>query len=330
MKQGEIWLLNSDPAIGAELKKKLLSLLVLLCITFGNVSSQPYSIPEDVKRIVFLGNSITYNGLYVSYISAWLTLNYPEKDYEIINVALPSETVSGLSEAGHAGGAFPRPDLHERLSRVLEALNPDLVFAGYGMNDGIYLPFDEERFMLFRAGIMRLHNEVEKTGAKIIHITPAVYDQRKGAAYANVLDIYSDWLISKRYTHNWKVIDIHSPMKNYLEDKRLQDSAFNLANDGIHPGPIGHYIMAKSILKDLGEEEPASDSSMAEALSFCSQADTLLKLAEKQQVILKDAWLTHIGHKRPGMTTGLSVTAAEQKAGSIQVLINKIVQNKKN
>jgi len=34
--------------------------------------------------------------------------------FEILNLGLPSETVSGLSEPNHAGGAFPRPDLHER------------------------------------------------------------------------------------------------------------------------------------------------------------------------------------------------------------------------
>ena len=65
---------------------------------------------------------------------------------------LPSETVSGLSEPGHAGGAFPRPDLHERLERVLEQTRPDLIVACYGMNDGIYHPFTEARFEKYQAG----------------------------------------------------------------------------------------------------------------------------------------------------------------------------------
>ena len=50
-----------------------------------------------------------------------------------------------MSEEGHAGGKFPRPDLHERLDRALPKTKPDLVFACYGMNDGIYLPLDEAR-----------------------------------------------------------------------------------------------------------------------------------------------------------------------------------------
>ena len=89
----------------------------------------------------------------VSYIDAYLTLQYPDRDFEIINVGLPSETVSGLSESGHADGKFPRPDLHERLKRILERTKPDLIFSCYGMNDGIYLPFDEERFQKYKEGI---------------------------------------------------------------------------------------------------------------------------------------------------------------------------------
>ena len=44
---------------------------------------------------------------------------HSDRKFKVINCGLPSETVSGLSEPDHAGGKFPRPDLHERLGRVL-------------------------------------------------------------------------------------------------------------------------------------------------------------------------------------------------------------------
>jgi hypothetical protein len=75
---------------------------------------------------------------------------------EVIDMGLPSETVSGLSEDGHAGGKFPRPDLFERLDRVLRVVRPDVVLACYGMNCGIYQPLDDARFAKFKAGIERL------------------------------------------------------------------------------------------------------------------------------------------------------------------------------
>ena len=62
-----------------------------------------------VHRIVFLGDSITYSGQYVEYIETYLRTSQPALRCEFLDLGLPSETVSGLSEPGHAGGAFPRP-----------------------------------------------------------------------------------------------------------------------------------------------------------------------------------------------------------------------------
>ena len=290
---------------------------------------QTHSIPNNVKRIVFLGNSITYMGQYVSYIEAFLTVKYPTKQIEFINVGLPSETVSGLSEPNHAGGQFPRPDLHERLERVLTMIKPDLVFACYGMNDGIYLPFDDDRFQKYQEGIIWLHERVKKSGISIVHITPPIFDERKGKAYANVLDIYSDWLISRRYTKNWDVIDIHWPMKKYLEDQRRVDSTFMYAKDGVHPNEIGHYIMAQQILLSLGETELTNARDIKNALSIYKNGDSVLELVEKRQEIMKDAWLTFTGHKRPGMNVGLPIAEAQQKAKEIDRQIRDLLKRNK-
>lgn len=96
---------------------------------------------RSAPRIVVLGDSITYSGEWVDFLEAGIRQIYPGSHPEILNLGLPSETASGLSEEGHAGGAFPRPDVHERLARVLSRLKPDLILACYGMNDGIYFPW---------------------------------------------------------------------------------------------------------------------------------------------------------------------------------------------
>jgi hypothetical protein len=75
---------------------------------------------QKAHRVVFLGDSITYAGQYVEFIEAYWVTRFPDRRTEFLNLGLPSETVSGLSEVGHAGGEFPRPELRERLARVLE------------------------------------------------------------------------------------------------------------------------------------------------------------------------------------------------------------------
>ena len=195
-----------------------------------------------VKRVLFLGDSITYAGHYTELFDAFIFTQFPDRHIEVIDCGLPSETVSGLSEAGHAGGKFPRPDVHERLDRVLATVKPDLVFACYGMNCGIYLPFDEARFAAYQAGIRKLREKVEKSGAKIIHLTPPVFDPLPIAArvkpadavkdgdmfdgYNGVLDRYSAWLVEQGKAEGWRVIDTHSAMAAALAEKRRTDPAF--------------------------------------------------------------------------------------------------------
>jgi lysophospholipase L1-like esterase len=294
-------------------------LIILFSLGIQNYCfAQSYTIPTNAKRIVFIGNSITYSGYYVSCIDAYLRFQYPERHFEIINLGLPSETVSGLSEVGHAGGKFPRPDLHERLDRILNKLKPDLVFACYGMNDGIYLPFDNDRFQKFCEGMKWMHEKITQSGIPLIHITTPIYDERKGNAYANVLDIYSDWLISQRYTNNWNVIDIHWPMKKYLEDQRVKDSTFKYAADGIHPDNVGHFIIAKEILLNLGERKVSSATDMKDLLTGYKNSDAIFQLIEKEQAIKKDTYLTFTGHKRPGMNVGLPLDEAEKQCADIE------------
>ena len=119
-----------------------------------------------VRRIVFLGDSITYSGQFIAYVEAFLRLRDPELVCEFLNLGLPSETVSGLTEPGHEGGRFPRPVLHERLNRVLEKTKPDLIVACYGMNDGIYHPFSEARFERFKEGMRFLRAHCQKAVSK--------------------------------------------------------------------------------------------------------------------------------------------------------------------
>lgn len=265
--------------------------------------------PLKAKRIVFLGDSITHGGGYVADFSCWVAAKHP--DVEVLNLGLSSETVSGLSEEGHAGGKFPRPDLHERLDRVLKATKPDLVIACYGMNDGIYLPLDEARFKAFRDGMTRLHDAVTKTGADIIHLTPPVFD-KPANNYDDVLARYGAWLLEQR-ANGWKVVDIHGPMKARIAELRKDDPKFTFARDGVHPNQDGHRVMALPLLAYFGGNADAANNA------------ELHKLVEKRQSLLGAAWLTATGHKRPGVAKGLPLEEAQAKAAELTKQINTML-----
>ena len=280
---------------------------------------------QGVRRIVFLGDSITYSGQYVEWIEAYNVSRFPGQHLEFLNLGLPSETVSGLSEEGHAGGQFPRPDLHERLGRVLEKTKPDLVIACYGMNDGIYLPFSEERFEKFKDGVVRLREKVLAANAKIIHVTPPTFDEVKGGhpGYGNALDRYSDWLLAQRAA-GWDVVDLHGPMNRYLAEQRMRDPNFFLAGDGVHCNETGHWIVAKQILLHFGAKDLSKVEDPQTMLAGNPHGQELLKLIQHRQRMTKDAWLTDVGHQRPGMNKGLPLAEAIAKADEIDTQIRQL------
>ncbi len=286
----------------------------------------------SAHRVVVLGDSITYSGQYVDDIEAVLRLDHSFEGLELLDLGLPSETVSGLSEPGHAGGKFLRPDLHERLERVLQKTKPDVVIACYGMNDGIYYPFAEERFKKFRDGIQWLHERVTAAGARIIHVTPPVFDpapiksktlpaglneyRKPYEGYNDVLDRYSAWLVSQR-TNGWTVIDLHTPMNSFLAERRRTEPGFSLTRDGVHDDDLGHWLMAREILDGLSLQSGRLHFENLADITNTSSGAEMLKLIHQKNRMLSDAWLTDTGHKRPGMKQGLPVPEAQSKAAGL-------------
>ena len=279
--------------------------------------------PPAQKRVLFLGDSITYGGTYVQIVEAALIAHQPDTVWEVLNLGLSSETVSGLSEEGHANGQFPRPDLHERLDRVLAAVKPELVIACYGMNDGIYHPRDEARSRAYRAGIEKLRAKVAAAGADILHLTPPVFDPlpiaervlpaglaaypKPYAGYDEVLAAYARWLLEQK-AQGWQVLDVHGAMTAALAEQRRTDPGFSYARDGIHPNTEGHLVMARPLLAEWGLEVDAA------GLPAHPNGAAIFEQVKQKQLLLRDAWLTATGHKRPGVKAGLPLAEAQAKA----------------
>ena len=291
------------------------------------------------RRVVFLGDSITYSGQYIEYVETFLRLRDPSLRVEFIDLGLPSETVSGLTEPGHAGGAFPRPDLHERLGRILDKARPDVVVACYGMNDGIYHPFADARFAAFRDGIDRLHARAVAADAKVVHLTPPVFDpepiraetlpaglpeyRKPYRGYDDVLARYSAWLLSRR-ADGWDVVDVHGPMKSYLDEKRTSDPTFRLAADGVHLDATGHAIIARALLAQWGvtlDARPTLDATLATS----KNGPAILAAVRARQRVLRDAWLGAIGHKRPGVAKGLPIAEAQKVADEADATVVRLL-----
>jgi hypothetical protein len=145
-----------------------------------------------------------------------------------------------------------------------------------------------------------------------------------------VLDTYTDWLLAQKKKAGWEVADIHTPMKKYLEAHRKIDAAFGidgfaLANDGVHPGDAGHWLMAKQLLIYVGEKKAGDYPGIHAAMATHANGEKILALIAARQDFMKDAWLTETKHTRPEMNVGLPLQEAKLKSADIDKQINSLL-----
>jgi lysophospholipase L1-like esterase len=304
-------------------------LLVIMFLTPLSRAEEPF--PLKARRILFLGDSITAAGGFVNMIEVQLRLHGVEPMPELVNAGLPSETCTGLSEPNHP---FPRPDVHERLDRALAAVKPDVVVACYGMNDGIYYPFSEERFQKYQEGINRLIEKVHASGAKLILMTPPPFDAMplKAAGkllpdgkekyawfavyqnYDQVIQKYGQWLLEQK-DRTEMVVDLYTPSMDFWKLQRKKDPNFTVAPDGVHCNSTGHRTIAEAVLEAWGVE------------SWVPISDEMLQLANQKGTVLHDSWLSRIGHKRPGTAEGLPLEKAVERAAEIDKRLLPMIDN---
>lgn len=299
----------------------LITIAVVLSIAaLANAGAESLAFPLQAKRIVFLGDSNTYAGGFVSVVESQLIASGIQPRPEIINLGLSSETCSGLSEPAHP---FPRPDVHERLARTLNKLRPDVVVACYGMNDGIYYPLAEDRFAAYRTGVDKLIAAVHASGAKLILMTPPPFDplplakQNKllpeGAAeyswmqvyegYDDVMETYAKWIMEQSDRVEM-VIDLYTPVTQYMQSRRATDPNFVMSGDGVHVDAEGHRVIGEAIAS-------------AWAITPTKLDPERLVLLQKRQALMRDAWLSDVGHLRPGIASGLPIEEATRQAAKL-------------
>ncbi|MFZ9964816.1 MAG: SGNH/GDSL hydrolase family protein [Terrimicrobiaceae bacterium] len=293
---------------------------------------------EGIHRIVFLGDSITEAGDYVTDVECWLISQGHR--VEVLDIGLSSESATKLTPAENAShtksAGFPRPFLGDRLDRSLALSKPDLLFACYGMNDASAIPEGPEGLDRYAKAITRLRDAALESGAKrVVLCTPPLHDPVKPIApeqnpHERNLVAYRDWLLSKR-AEGWDVVDIHGPMRRDLDAARQTNPAFRFQPDGVHPDRQGHWVMAREILAQFfGANLEGIQSSPA---FFEKNGASIRELVDRRRKILFRSLMTQIGHQRPkvpggpGVPQGPSPETAQAKSDEISRSIDSLLED---
>ena len=276
---------------------------LLLPICLALLTSSLASADQPAKRVLWLGDSVTANGTHIGLIEAYQMTRYPDRITVNMPCGLSSETACGLSEPLHP---WPRPNVHERLDRAIEKLQPDVAVICYGVNDGIYYPFSEERFKTYQAGMTKLIKKLQAGGARVIALTPAPFDAASfpkdkllpaGAEeygytkvyenYHEVMRRYAKWVMEKSPAD--QKIEITEALTAAIAERRKADPDFR-SGDGVHPNRETYAMLAEIILEGLGEPDPR----------LKDIPDQKKELALERHRLLAVAYREHVGHKRPG------------------------------
>jgi lysophospholipase L1-like esterase len=258
-------------------RKLLMAGLVLFVLTGRGLAGNFFI--QDGDRVVFLGDSITEQRLYTTYIEAYTLARYPQWKLTFRNVGWggdtawlrqrshPDEpTLFAADEAGQQ--AMVEKAVKGGLERDVLPLRPTAVTIDFGMNDHAYQPFREDIFKAYVRSQTELAKVLEAAGARVALLTPQpIEDKRPDPdqdARNQSLRRFSDGLREVAEKENARFVDQFGPyMAVLLQARAGNPSAFVGGGDAVHPGPPGHTLMAWAILKGLGASSEVSRAEIA-------------------------------------------------------------------
>jgi len=145
---------------------------------------------HDGDRVVFLGDSITEQRLYTTFIEAYTLTRYPAWRLTFRNVGWGGDT-SWLRQRAHpdestlfAAAESPQQAMVEDavkrgLERDVLPLRPTFVTIDFGMNDHSYQAFREDIFRSYGRIQTELAKVLEAAGARVAFVTPQPIEEKR-------------------------------------------------------------------------------------------------------------------------------------------------------
>ena len=233
-------------------------------ILFGAFSVFSEAAPfKDGDRVCFIGDSITHQAHYHTQITLFYATRFPGMRLETWNCGLAGDTA--------AGGV-------RRYAWDIAPHKPTVATIMLGMNDvgrhlyasdksGPQTAAQRQKAIDSNTGNMdKLAGLLAKDGTRIIFITPSLFDQtgnQKTDRQTGVNDALKACGEADRKlaaAHHAELVDFNGPMGVINAAGQTKDPDFTIVGaDRVHPGPVGHLVMAYLFLKEQGLSPTVAD-----------------------------------------------------------------------
>lgn len=223
---------------------KLLAAVLLALLPLGVQASDP---PQDFffqknDRVVFLGDSITAQYQYSTYIELYLTTRFPNAKFVFLNAGIGGDTANG------GASRFKSHILDEQ---------PTAVTINFGMNDGGYGKFNPAANRVFVEKTEAMLQMAKAAGVRVALCSPNAVDRRNktnGAEYVETQKQFYAPLRELAVKHGIPFADQYAITRAATDAMEKDDPKAEKAKpyyDGFHTSPPGGLLMAGAILAEL-------------------------------------------------------------------------------
>ena len=259
---------------------------------------------KNNDNVVFLGDSITQQKLYTTYLEAYTLTRFPAYDLTFRNSGWGGDTAwlrkrwktdekKLFSATGELLEKIVTEAVNKGLERDILPLKPTAVTVNFGMNDHSYQAFRPDIFRAYKRSQEEIVRTLKKNGARVALLTPQPIEDMKKVSSKDIRNIslrkFSDGLKDIAAAEGAVYADQFAPYMEIIS-KRTEGQKKTIGEgDAVHPGPCGHTIMAWAILKELN----------APALVSSAVIDTSVKWFNflKKKVETKNCTVSNVSYK---------------------------------
>ena len=221
---------------------------------------------ESGDRVCFLGDSITKSGSYHELLEIFYAVRFPDRIIDFFNCGVGGDRASAILSS---------PNF--RLETDVLALRPTVVVVMLGMNDverSLYSPQAQNESTpaarktaldTYRTSLTNLVQTLRNAGPRVIVLSPSVYEESTAFSRPEpfigcnaALAVCAGIARMVARESGAEFVDVHAAMDAANQHRQAMDPAFSITgagqswNDRVHPGPVGHYVIAHCVLTAQG------------------------------------------------------------------------------
>ncbi len=199
-------------------------------------------------RLAICGDSITEQRMYSRIMETYITVALPELEVQVRQYGWSGEWASGFLE---------------RMTNDVLRFSPTVATTCYGMNDHQYRPYENRIGESYASNMLDVVLAFQSIGTRVVLGSPGCMGMKQAPWSKSKSPVEEDNLnlamlrnidIDIAETEHTGFADIFWAMFKAQYDARQKfGDAYALAgHDSVHPGWVGHLIMAYALLKGLG------------------------------------------------------------------------------